>query len=425
MDLGGRDPENARVPAEPPELTWTGKGRPLAIERRVLVEAEALSHGAREASGAREREGWIVQGDNLLALPALAEGLSGAVRCAFLDPPYNTGGAFEHYADGVGHAVWLSRMRAVLVQVAGLLRPDGSLWITIDDRECHYLKVLCDEVLGRDCFVASIAWQKVFAKKNKALVSGSHDHVLLYAKDPRAFRRNLLPRSESGAGAFKNPDGDPRGPWQSVSYSVQSEDAARRAAYRYPIALPSGSAALPPPGRHWNGLPDRTEALRRDGRLWFGPAGDRAPRLKLFRAEVADGVVPDTWWDHRAAGSNQDAKKEILALFPGLEPFGTPKPEQLLRRILTIATDPGDLVLDPFAGSGTTGAVAHKMGRRWILVELGAHAETHVAPRLRRVVDGADPGGVTAATGWAGGGGFRFFRLARPDDDGHSVPAGQ
>jgi adenine-specific DNA-methyltransferase len=401
------------VPADEPSLIWDGKERPEPTEPRPLREVPSLSCRGRAPDAGRpsEVEGLIVQGDNLHALPSLAATHAGMVRCAFLDPPYNTGGAFEHYADGVAHAAWLGRMRAVLSQIAPLLRADGSLWITIDDRECHYLKVLCDEVLGRASFVASIAWQKVFAKKNKALVSWSHDHVLVYAKDPRAFRRNLLPRA-AGDGAFKNPDGDRRGAWQSVSYSVTSEDATRRAAYRYPIALPAGGAAMPPPGRHWNGLSERTEALRREGRLWFGPAGDRAPRLKVFRSEVADGVVPDTWWDHRAAGTNQDAKKEMLALFPGQEPFGTPKPERLLHRVLTIATDPGDLVLDPFAGSGTTGAVAHKLGRPWILIELGEHAETHVAPRLRKVIDGADPGGVTAETGWTRGGSFRFLRTA-------------
>jgi adenine-specific DNA-methyltransferase len=197
-----------------------------------------------------------------------------------------------------------------------------------------------------------------------------------------------------------------------VAYSVQSEDAERRKAYRYLIKLPSGREVLPPAGRHWNGLPDRTEILRAENRFWFGSDGDSLPRIKLFLTEVQEGIVPDTWWTHDFAGSNQDSKKEMLDLFPGIEPFATPKPERLLNRILTIATNPGDLVLDSFAGSGTTGAVAHKMGRRWIMVELGEHCHTHIIPRLRKVIDGQDPGGVTEATGWKGGGGFRYYRLA-------------
>jgi adenine-specific DNA-methyltransferase len=272
--------------------------------------------------------------------------------------------------------------------------------------------VLCDEIFGRKNFVISIAWQKVFAKKNKALISGSHDHLLVIAKNASMWSRNLLPRSSAARTAFKNPDSEKRGPWQSVAYSVQSEDAERRKPYRYPIRLPSGRDVIPPTGRHWNGLPDRTEALRNDNRLWFGKKGNNPPRLKVFLSEVQKGIVPDTWWSHENAGSNQDSKKEMLSLFPDTEPFATPKPEKLLYRILTIATNHNDLVLDSFGGSGTTGAVAHKMGRRWIMVELGEHCHTHIIPRLKKVIDGEDPGGITKNVNWKGGGGFRYYHLA-------------
>ncbi|MDD2456119.1 MAG: site-specific DNA-methyltransferase, partial [Kiritimatiellae bacterium] len=287
----------------------------------------------------------------------------------------------------------------------------GSLWITIDDNECHYLKVLCDEVFGRANFVISIAWQKVFAKKNKALISGSHDHILVFAKDIRSWTRNLVERGEAATSAFKNVDNDPRGLWQSVAYSVQSEDAEKRKAYRYPISLPAGGQAMPPTGRHWNGLPDRTEALRKDNRLWFGAKGDKSPRLKVFLTEVQQGVVPDTWWDHKTYGCNQDSKKEMLELFPDTEPFGTPKPERLLQQIITVASNRNDWVLDSFAGSGTTGAVAHKMGRRWIMVELGEHCHTHIIPRMKKVIGGEDRGGISKAVDWKGGGGFRYYKL--------------
>ena len=395
------------------ELTWIGKENRPKLEPRILLEDPTKSYHARSRITATDSfDNRLIFGDNLLALKALEGELSGKVKCVFIDPPYNTGSAFEHYDDGVEHSIWLSLMRDRLEIIRRLLSDDGSLWISIDDNEAHYLKVLCDEVFGRPNFVISIAWQKVFAKKNKALVSGSHDHILVIAKDIGKWQRNLLPRNGAALSAFKNLDNDERGVWQSVAYSVQSEDAEKRKAYRYPIGLPSGREVMPPTGRHWNGLPERTQDLRADNRLWFGKDGDSPPRIKVFLSEVQEGIVPDTWWPHDVAGSNQDSKKEMLDLLPGLEPFATPKPEQLLHRVLTIATNPGDLVLDSFAGSGTTGAVAHKMGRRWIMVELGEHCHTHIIPRLRKVIDGEDKGGITEAVGWQGGGGFRYYRLA-------------
>jgi adenine-specific DNA-methyltransferase len=395
------------------ELTWIGKENRPKLEPRILVEEPERSYHARHRVSDKDIfDNLLIHGDNLLALKALEAEFAGKVKCVFIDPPYNTGSAFTHYDDGLEHSIWLSLMRDRLEVIRRLLTEDGSLWITIDDNEAHYLKVLCDEVFGRPNFVISIAWQKVFAKKNKALISGSHDHILVIAKDIGRWQRNLLPREGAALSAFKNPDNDNRGVWQSVAYSVQSEDAERRKAYRYPIRLPSGREVMPPTGRHWNGLPERTEELRADNRLWFGKEGDSPPRIKIFLSEVQEGIVPDTWWPHDAAGSNQDSKKEMLDLFPGIEPFSTPKPEKLLQRVLTIASNPGDLVLDSFAGSGTTGAVAHKMGRRWIMVELGEHCHTHILPRLQKVINGEDPGGVTQVVNWQGGGGFRYYRLA-------------
>ena len=395
------------------ELTWIGKDQRPRLEPRILLEDPARSHHAKQRVTDKDLfDNRLIKGDNLLALKALEAEFAGKVKCVFIDPPYNTGSAFEHYDDGLEHSIWLGLIRDRLEIIRRLLSEDGSIWITIDDNEAHYLKVVCDEVFGRRNFVSSIAWQKVFAKKNKALISGSHDHLLVIAKCATSWSRNLLPREGSALSAFKNPDRDSRGLWQSVAYSVQSEDGEKRKAYRYPIRLPSGRAVPPPVGRHWNGLPTRTEELRANDRLWFGADGDSPPRIKVFLSEVQDGIVPDTWWDHGSSGSNQDSKKEMLDLFPDIEPFATPKPEKLLHRIVTIATNPGDIVLDSFAGSGTTGAVAHKMGRRWIMVELGEHCHTHIVPRLKKVIDGQDPGGVTEATSWQGGGGFRYYELA-------------
>jgi len=395
------------------ELTWVGKENRPKLEPRILLEdPERSYHAAHQVGESDIFDNRLIRGDNLLALKALEQEFTGKVRCVFIDPPYNTGSAFEHYEDGLEHSIWLGLMRDRLEIIRQLLSQDGSLWITIDDNEAHYLKVLCDEIFGRKNFIASIAWQKAFAKKNKAVISGSHDHLLVIAKNAPSWKRNLLPREGSTRDAFRNLDHDERGEWQSVAYSVQSEDSERRKAYRYPIKTPSGRDVMPPAGRHWNGLPSRTEELRSDNRLWFGKAGDSLPRLKVFLDEVQSGIVPDTWWSHEFAGSNQDSKREMLDLFPGEEPFGTPKPERLLFRILTIATDAGDLVLDSFGGSGTTGAVAHKMGRRWVMVELGPHCSTHIIPRLTRVINGDDKGGVTEEVGWQGGGGFRYLELA-------------
>ena len=395
------------------ELTWIGKDKRPKLEPRILLEDPARSYHARQRVTDNDLfDNRLIFGDNLLALKALEAEFAGKVKCVFIDPPYNTGSAFTHYDDGLEHSIWLGLMRDRLEIIRRLMSDDGSLWITIDDNEAHYLKVVCDEVFGRGNFVSSVAWQKVFAKKNKALISGSHDHILVVARDMARWVRNLLPRDGAALAAFKNLDSDSRGLWQSVAYSVQSEDADRRKAYRYPVRLPSGREVMPPAGRHWNGLPNRTEELKTDKRLWFGRDGDSPPRLKVFLKEVQDGLVPDTWWTHEFAGSNQDSKKEMLELLPGVEPFATPKPEKLLLRVLTIATDPGDVVLDSFAGSGTTGAVAHKMGRRWIMVELGEHCHTHIVPRLKKVIAGEDAGGITDAVGWQGGGGFRYYSLA-------------
>ena len=394
------------------ELTWIGKENRPKLEPRILIEDSAKSyHAEHRVTDSDIFDNRLIFGDNLLALKAIEQEFSGKIKCVFIDPPYNTGSAFEHYDDGIEHSLWLSLMRNRLELLRSLLSDNGSLWITIDDNEAHYLKILCDEVFGRKNFIISIAWQKSFAKKNKALISGSHDHILVIAKNLGSWSRNLLPRSVSSSAAFKNLDNDHRGDWQSVAYSVQSEDAEKRKAYRYPISLPSGGNAMPPAGRHWNGLPARTEALRLDNRLWFGKMGDKTPRLKVFLSEVQQGVVPDTWWDHKTSGSNQDSKKEMLQLFPDSEPFATPKPEKLLHQILAIASSPGDWVLDSFAGSGTTGAVAHKMGRRWIMVELGEHCYTHIIPRMKKVIEGEDPGGITKAVNWKGGGGFRYYHL--------------
>lgn len=330
------------------------------------------------------------------------------MKCVFIDPRYNTGSAFDHYDDGVEHSVWLSLMRDRLEMLRTLLADGGSLWITIDDNEAHYLKVLCDEIFGRANFVANVVWQKKYSPgNNQKGISSDIDHVLVYAKDFEAWEWNLLPRSDKQDAAYKNPDSDPRGLWKPSDLT--------RAEFRerdfYPIDTPSGKSVLPAKGRSWSRPPAEIERLRIDNRLWFGPNGDSKPSLKRFLTEVQEGVVTKALWLREEVGDNEEAKKEIKSLDES-DIFATPKPERLLQRVITLATKAGDIVLDSFAGSGTTGAVAHKMGRRWIMVELGDHIHSHILPRLTKVVDGTDAGGITKAVNWNGGGGFRYFRLA-------------
>lgn len=394
------------------ELTWIGKENRPKLEPRILLEdPEKSYHAAHRVTDQDLFDNRLIFGDNLLALRALEQEFAGKIKCVFIDPPYNTGSAFAHYDDGVEHSIWLSLMRDRLEIIGKLLADDGSLWITIDDNEAHYLKVLCDEVFGRQNFVANVIWQKNFAPKSSARhLSVSHDHLLVVARNANTWVRNLQPRSGTQDDRYKNPDNDNRGAW--ISDQLTARNPYSRGLYS--VRCPSGRLIEgPPKGRYWAISEERFWELDADRRIWWGKDGNNMPRLKRFLSDVQEGIVPQTIWTHEEVGHTQEAKKELLAHATDVdEVFMTPKPERLLKRVLEIATKPNDIVLDSFAGTGTTGAVAHKMGRRWVMVELGEHCHTHIIPRLRKVVDAQDPGGVTEAVGWKGGGGFRYFRLA-------------
>ncbi len=391
------------------ELTWIGKENRPRLEPRILLEdPEKSYHAKHRVKDTDIFDNRLIFGDNLLALKALEAEYTGKVKCVFIDPPYNTGSAFTHYDDGLEHSIWLSLMRDRLEIIRRLLSDDGSLWITIDDNEAHYLKVLCDEVFGRANFVANVIWEKKFSPQNDAKwLSDNHDHVLAFAKNKEIWRPNLLPRTDEMDARYKNTDNDPRGIWTSGDLSVKTYTPSTD----YPITTPSGRVVNPPAGYCWRVSKEKLDELTKDNRIWFGPKGANVPRIKRFLSDVKEGSVSKTIWLRTEVGDNQDAKREIKT-FNDSDVFTTPKPERLIHRILTMASAPGDLVLDSFAGSGTTGAVAHKMGRRWIMVELGEHCHTHIIPRLRKVIDGEDPGGITKSVGWKGGGGFRYYRLA-------------
>lgn len=390
------------------ELTWIGKDKRPKLEARILLEDAEKSYHASTRSEQAIFDNRLIFGDNLLALKALEQEFSGKVKCVFIDPPYNTGSAFTHYDDGLEHSIWLGLMRDRLEIIKRLLADDGSLWITIDDNEAHYLKVMCDEIFGRVNFVANGIWQKKFSPQSDAKwLSDNHDHILIYAKNKEIWRPNLLSRTESNNSRYSNPDNDSRGVWASSDMSVRTYSEATD----YPITTPSGRVVNPASGRCWSISKEKFQELVDDNRIWFGVNGGNIPRIKTFLSEVQQGIVPLTVWLNNEVGNNQEAKKEVKK-FNAQDVFDTPKPERLLERVLQIATNKGDLVLDSFAGSGTTGAVAHKMGRRWIMVELGDHIHTHIIPRLHKVIDGTDQGGISQAVSWQGGGGFRYYRLA-------------
>ncbi len=395
------------------ELTWVGKENRPRLEPRILLEDPTKSyHAKHRVSDDDIFDNRLIFGDNLLALKALEQEFAGKVKCVFIDPPYNTGSAFEHYDDGVEHSIWLGLMRDRLEIIRRLLSEDGSLWVTLDDNEAHYFKVMCDEIFGRREFVASIVWEKDAGRKNDSVISGSHDYVLIYAKNKDVWRktRNLLDRSDDQLGRYQNPDNDPRGPWRQGADGTAKSGSE---SLRYPITLPSGRVVTPPSGNFWRFAESTFKAALEDNRVYFGRKGDSLPVIKKYLSDIQQGIVPKTWWPSSEVGSNQEARRDHLRkLLPDIEPFSTPKPERLLQRIIEISTNKGDWILDSFAGSGTTGAVAQKMGRRWIMVELESHCHTHIIPRLKKVIDGEDKGGVTEVTGWQGGGGFRYFKLA-------------
>ena len=390
------------------ELTWIGKHKRPKLEARILLEDAEKSYHAKERSETAVFDNRLIFGDNLLALKALEQEFTGKVKCVFIDPPYNTGSAFTHYDDGLEHSIWLGLMRDRLEIIKRLLSDDGSLWITIDDNEAHYLKVLCDEVFGRGNFVANIIWRSSDNSNNDAKTfSVDHNHILIFSKESGWLSNKL--DAEEKRSHFKNPDNDPRGAWFDGN---PLNSPKPRENLKYNIIAPNGNV-IKHPANGWRWEQETLNAKIATGEIRFNESMTGIKR-RTYLADMK-GLPPSTLWtDLLKTGHNRQAKSEQKNIMNGLdvELFGTPKPEKLLEQVINTATNPGDLVLDSFAGSGTTGAVAHKMGRRWIMVELGEHCHTHIIPRLQKVIDGEDQGGISKAVNWQGGGGFRYFRLA-------------
>ena len=400
-----------------PTLDWLNRAHAFTTAAQVpyrLLESVS-THGEPVSA----HHNLLIQGDNLEALKALLPFYRGQVKCIFIDPPYNTKSAFEHYDDNLEHSQWLSMMLPRLQLLRELLSEDGSIWVTIDDNEGHYLKVLMDEVFGRRNFVLDITWHRKVSPANDArLFSSDNDHLLVYAKAIDRLTINRLERTEKNNAVFKNPDNDPRGPWNSVTLTGNKTQEERPNLY-FKIIGPVGQEVWPPDGLTWRASSETYAEMAAQGLIYWGKDGSSwSPRIKRF-ANEAKPVIPRSLWHYEELGHTQEAMLESKKLFGQSSFFGTPKPERLLQRILHIASNPGDLILDSFLGSGTTAAVAHKMGRRWIGIEMGEHATTHCLPRLQKVIEG-EPGGISQAVGWQGGGGFRFLRLGAPifDADG-------
>ena len=407
------------------ELTWPGKEDRFNPEPRILLEdkeksfsyekntdgiaKELFDHMEVESKVKPTYDNMLIHGDNLLALKALEQDYAGKVKCIYIDPPYNTGNAFEHYDDGLEHSIWLSLMRDRLEILKRLLAEDGSIWISLDDNEQAYCKVLCDEIFGRANFVCNVIWQKKYSPANDAKwFSDNHDFILVYAKNKIVWRPNLLPRSEEQNKYYKYDDNDGRGLWRSDNVLVKTFSPSGV----FPIVNPNtGVEYYPPKGSCYRFNEETAKRMLAENRFYFGKDGKGAPQMKRYLSDVKQGMTPLTIWPYTEVGHNQDAKLEVKQ-FNHTNIFATPKPEKLIQRVLHLASNPGDLVLDSFLGSGTTAAVAHKMGRRWIGVEMGDHVYTHCIPRLQSVITGNDAGGVTKSTGWLCGGGFKFYELA-------------
>jgi adenine-specific DNA-methyltransferase len=405
---GGQTKEDAKRS----EIFWNETLAPDRIDR--LLSPKALTNfkqfdkdGEHEVKEFSADDNLVIKGNNLLALHSLKKLYRGKVKLVYIDPPYNTGNDDFGYNDRFNHSAWMTFMKNRLELALELLSKDGSLWMNIDDDESHYLKVLADEIFGRENFVRNIVWQKRTSPDVRATIGDAHDHILVFAKKYDSFKNilNTLPLTEEQKARFTNSDNDPKGPWVSSDFTAQGY----RPNQMYEIETPSGKKYSPPPGRCWKNVEEEYKRQHKEGRMWYGITGDAMPRRKTYLRE-SDGRIAWTWWPNQEVGHSQEAKKESIALFGSDESFSTPKPERLLKRIIKLVSGKEDLILDFFAGSGTTGAVAHKMGRQYILCEQMDYVEDVTLKRLQKVIDG-EQGGISKKVEWQGGGSFTYAEL--------------
>jgi len=409
------------------ELTWIGKEKRPKLEPRILLEdAEKSYHAKHRFSDSDIFDNRLIFGDNLLALKALEQEFSGKVKCVFIDPPYNTGSAFTHYDDGLEHSIWLGLMRDRLEIIRQLLADDGSLWITIDDNEAHYLKVMCDEIFGRRNFIANLIWEKKRKPSFLSKIGNITDHIICYAKNHLLLEDFTYGNTSDDETYPLYNSGNPRRvlsfPPRTMNFIKHHDGIYPETTFKKSTSTISLLSQLEIKDG-WNANEILLEGEWRYGQesileqisqgdFYVVKSLDFRPR-RVFKRDVKGKKIHNLISRaHYEMATNEDSAKESLMLFKD-KAFDYPKPEKLLEFIIDVATNPGDLVLDSFAGSGTTGAVAHKMGRRWIMVELGEHCHTHIIPRLQKVINGEDQGGISKAVNWQGGGGFRYYKLAQ------------
>lgn len=359
-------------------------------------------------SGDDLQENLIIHGDNMFVLGAMNHSYLNQIKCVYIDPPYNNGEKYSHYLDIKDHAKWLADLRATTKLLRDLLSEDGSIWISIDDNEMHYLKVEVDKVFGRSNFVNTIVWQHRTTRENRNAFSNNHEYILVYAKNIAKFKlsRNRIQANAEILERYRNFDNDSRGPWQSVSAHAQAGHGVKSQFYE--ITAPNGKVHRLPNGRCWVYNKDRMEKEIASGNIWFGKDGNGVPRIKKFLNDRGSLVTPETLWTSDDVGTTDLAKKQILTIFKDKPVFDTPKPESLIKQILEIATNEGDIVLDAFLGSGTTAAVAHKMKRRYIGIEIEKKTIDYILTRMSKVISG-DNTGISSEIRWKGGGGFSFY----------------
>lgn len=366
------------------------------------------------STGDEECQNILIHGDNKDVLSELWPEFANRIRCIYIDPPYNNGEIYHYYDDNNTQGDWLRNIRRVLNLLKPLLSKDGSIWISIDDSEMAYLRVEADRIFGRENFAGTIIWQQRKSRENRAVFSCNHEYILVYAKDIKEFKkkRNLLPVDEDFINSkYKNPDNDPRGPWQSVTANVQSGHAVP--SQFYTVVSPTGVRHDPPKGRCWIYNEERMKREIAEGNIWFGKDGSNTPRVKKFLHDAKIGLTPETIWLADEVGTSDSAKKQLMTLFPDKENiFETPKPEELLKRIIEIASDEGDYILDCYIGSGTTIATAHKLSRHYIGIEIGDQMSELVVKRMNKVIEGENSG-ISELVGWQGGGDFVFYNFAK------------
>jgi adenine-specific DNA-methyltransferase len=355
----------------------------------------------------------IIQGENLDVLDLLAKDYTEKVKCIYIDPPYNNGENYTHYDDSI-HEEWIVEIKKRLRKLKPLLTSDGSIWISIDDSEVHHLKVAADEIFDRNNFVTTIIWQQRTTRENRKIFSNNHEYILVYAKNKTHFTKSINKLKGNGEqiARYKNPDIDKRGPWQSVSLNVQAGHAVKSQFYE--LLSPNGKIHNPPKGRCWVYNKEKMNDLVKDNRIWFGIEGNGVPRLKKFLSESEIKITPDTLWLGNDVGTNKEAKKHLIKLFPDKEVFDTPKPERLLKRIFEIATNENDLILDAYVGAGSTIAVAHKMKRQYIGIDKGEHIIDYVVARQLLVLQGESLGILERLSDKNEG--FNFYKLIEKKD---------